>query len=55
MPIEDFAAILNAEPLALWRLQTMQAAKDAVKACLGRRGWAALRTPLLRLLYARET
>ena len=55
MPIEDFAAILNAEPRALWRLQMEQAAKDAVKACLGRRGWAALRTPLLRLLYARET
>ena len=55
MPIEDFAAILNAEPRALWRLQTMQAAKDAVKACLGRRGWAALRMALLRLRYARET
>jgi len=55
MPIERFAAILNGEPRALWRLQMEQAAKDAVKACLGRRGWAALRTPLLRLLYARET
>jgi len=55
MLIEDFAAILNAEPRALWRLQMMQAAKDAVKACIGRRGWAALRAPLLRLRYARET
>ena len=55
MPLEDFAAILNAEPRALWPLQMTQAAKDAAKACLGRRGWAALRTPLLRMRYARET
>jgi peptidoglycan/xylan/chitin deacetylase (PgdA/CDA1 family) len=55
MPLVDFVAILNAEPRALWRLQMEQAAKDAVKACLGRRGWAALRAPLLRLRYARET
>ena len=51
MPIEHFAAILNAEPRALWRVQMIQAAKDAVKACIGRRGWAVLRAPLLRLRY----
>jgi peptidoglycan/xylan/chitin deacetylase (PgdA/CDA1 family) len=55
MPIERFAAILNAEPRTLWRLQMEQAAKDAVMACLGRRGWAVLRMPLLRLRYPRET
>jgi peptidoglycan/xylan/chitin deacetylase (PgdA/CDA1 family) len=55
MPIEQFAAILNAEPRALWRLQTVAAVKDAVKACIGRRAWAALRVPLLRLRYPRET
>jgi peptidoglycan/xylan/chitin deacetylase (PgdA/CDA1 family) len=55
MPIETFAAIVAAEARALWRLQAIEAAKNTVKACLGRRGWAALRAPLLRLRYSQET
>jgi hypothetical protein len=54
MPVEQFAAIVNAEARALWPLQTIEAAKDVVKACLGRRGWARLRAPLLRLRYPEE-
>jgi hypothetical protein len=54
MPVEQFAAIVNAEPRALWQLQTIEAAKDVVKACIGRRGWARLRDPLLRLRYSQE-
>src|SRR5438132_1429380 len=54
MPIEAFAAIVEAEPRALWRLQMIEAAKDTVKACVGRRGWAALRRPLIRLRYSQE-
>lgn len=52
MPIEDFAAIVNAEPRALWRPQMIDAAKNVAKAFLGRRGWAALRAPLLKLRYS---
>lgn len=52
MPIEVFAAIVNAERRALWTLQTVELAKNAVKACIGRGGWARLRAPLLRLKYA---
>jgi peptidoglycan/xylan/chitin deacetylase (PgdA/CDA1 family) len=52
MKIEEFAAILNAERRALWRGQVIDAAKNVAKACLGRRGWAALRTPLLKLRYS---
>ena len=54
MPIEEFAAIANAEPRALWRLQMMEAAKSAVKACVGRRGWRRLRDPILRIRYPEE-
>lgn len=54
MPLELFAAIANAEPRALWGLQTVEVAKNAVKACLGRGGWARLRAPLLRMRYASE-
>ena len=54
MTLEDFAAILQAERRVLWRLQAIEAAKDLVKACLGRRGWAALRAPILRLRYAHQ-
>jgi peptidoglycan/xylan/chitin deacetylase (PgdA/CDA1 family) len=54
MPVEQFAAIVNAEARALWLLQTIEAAKDVVKACIGRRGWARLRDPLLRLRYSQE-
>ena len=54
MPVEQFAAILNAEPRALWQLQIIEAAKNMVKACIGRRGWARLRDPLLRLRYPEE-
>lgn len=51
MPVDEFAAIVNAERRALWRLQLVDAAKNAAKACLGRRGWNRLREPLLRLRY----
>jgi peptidoglycan/xylan/chitin deacetylase (PgdA/CDA1 family) len=51
MPVEEFAAIVNAERRALWRLQLVDTAKNAVKACVGRRGWNRLREPLLRLRY----
>ena len=51
MAIEEFAAIANAERRSLWRLQAMETAKRAVKACVGRRGWRRLREPLLRLRY----
>lgn len=54
MALEDFAAILNAEPRALWTLQALDAAKNAAKTFLGRRGWNRLRTPLMRLRYASE-
>jgi len=54
MPIEDFAAIANGEPRALWRLQAIEAAKNTVKACVGRRGWNLLRAPLLRFRYSQE-
>ncbi len=52
MPIDELTAILNAEPRALWTLQAVEAAKNAAKACLGRRGWNVLRTPLMRLRYS---
>ncbi len=52
MAVEDFTAILNAERRVLWRLQAIEAGKNVAKACLGRRGWAALRAPILRLRYA---
>ncbi|HJQ83425.1 MAG TPA: polysaccharide deacetylase family protein [Candidatus Binatia bacterium] len=55
MPIEDFAAIANAEARALWRLQMVDTMKGAVKACVGRRGWRVLRNPLLRLRYSEES
>jgi len=51
MLVEEFAAIVEAERGALWRLRTVEVAKYAAKACLGRRGWNRLRTPLLGLLY----
>jgi peptidoglycan/xylan/chitin deacetylase (PgdA/CDA1 family) len=54
MPIEEFVAILNAEPRALWTLQALDVAKNAAKACLGRRGWNRLRTPLMRFRYSEE-
>jgi peptidoglycan/xylan/chitin deacetylase (PgdA/CDA1 family) len=49
LEVEEFAAILNAEPRALWRMQVVDAAKNAAKACLGVSGWQRLRTPLLAL------
>jgi hypothetical protein len=52
MPIEEFAAIVNSEARALWRPQMIDAAKNVVKACLGRRGWAFVRAPLLKLRYS---
>jgi peptidoglycan/xylan/chitin deacetylase (PgdA/CDA1 family) len=49
MLVEDFSAVLNAAPRALWRMQAIEAAKNAVKVCLGMRGWQRLREPLLAL------
>jgi peptidoglycan/xylan/chitin deacetylase (PgdA/CDA1 family) len=51
MAVEEFAAIVDAQRGALWRLQTVEAAKNAAKACLGRRGWNRVRAPLLELFY----
>jgi peptidoglycan/xylan/chitin deacetylase (PgdA/CDA1 family) len=48
-PIETVAAITTGEPRALWRMQAVEAAKNAVKRCVGRRGWARLRAPILAL------
>jgi peptidoglycan/xylan/chitin deacetylase (PgdA/CDA1 family) len=49
MVVEEFAAIVNAERRALWRLQAIEAAKNAAKSCLGLEGWQRLRAPLLAL------
>ena len=46
---EEFAAIVNGESRSLWRMQAVEAAKNAAKACLGVDGWQRLRTPLLAL------
>jgi peptidoglycan/xylan/chitin deacetylase (PgdA/CDA1 family) len=47
MLIEEFSAIVNALPRALWRLQAVEAAKNAAKTCLGIHRWQRLRGPLL--------
>src|SRR5262249_18467873 len=49
MMIEDFGAIVNAVPRALWRLQALEAAKNALKTCLGIQRWQRRRGPLLAL------
>ena len=49
MLVEEFTSIINAEPRALWRMQAVEAAKNAAKACLGVQGWQRLRAPLLAL------
>jgi peptidoglycan/xylan/chitin deacetylase (PgdA/CDA1 family) len=54
LAIEDLVAIVNAEPRALWGLQAIELAKNAAKACLGRRGWNRLRAPLLRRRFGGE-
>lgn len=46
---EEFTSIVNAEPRSLWRMQAVEAAKNAAKACLGNGGWQRLRAPLLAL------
>ena len=46
---DEFLTLVNAERRALWRMQTVEAAKNAVKACLGAGGWQRLRAPLLSL------
>jgi peptidoglycan/xylan/chitin deacetylase (PgdA/CDA1 family) len=51
MLVEEFVAILNAEPRALWRMQAVEVAKNAAKACLGVGGWQRLRAPLLTRRY----
>jgi hypothetical protein len=50
--VDRFAAIANGERRTLWGMQTAEAAKNLVKACIGRRGWNLLRAPLMRLRYA---
>lgn len=54
MALEDFAAMVDAARGALWRERTLDVAKNAAKACLGRRGWQRLRAPLLGLLHRAE-
>jgi len=54
MPIDAFASIANAERRSLWGLQGVEMAKNAIKACVGRGGWARLRDPLLRLRYVAQ-
>jgi ligand-binding sensor domain-containing protein len=49
MLVDEFASVLNAERRALWRLQAIEAAKNAAKACFGQGGWQRLRAPLLAL------
>jgi peptidoglycan/xylan/chitin deacetylase (PgdA/CDA1 family) len=49
MLAEEFGAIVKAERRALWRMQAIDAAKNAAKACLGMQGWQRLRAPLLAL------
>lgn len=46
---DEFMAIANAEPGALWRLQAIEGAKGMVKRVLGVEGWGRLRGPLLAL------
>jgi peptidoglycan/xylan/chitin deacetylase (PgdA/CDA1 family) len=54
LPVEQFVSIVEGKPRSLWGPQAADAAKNAVKACVGRRGWNRLRTPLLRLRYTLE-
>jgi peptidoglycan/xylan/chitin deacetylase (PgdA/CDA1 family) len=49
LPAEEFASIVNGEARSLWRMQAVEAAKNAAKACLGVDGWQRLRAPLLAL------
>lgn len=49
MATDEFAAIAAGERRALWRIQAVEAAKNAAKACLGAEGWQRLRAPLLAL------
>lgn len=49
MLVEEFAAIVNAERRALWRMQAIEVAKNAAKSWLGVEGWQRLRAPLLAL------
>ena len=46
---EEFVTLVNTERRALWRMQALEAAKNAAKACLGVGGWQRLRAPLLAL------
>jgi peptidoglycan/xylan/chitin deacetylase (PgdA/CDA1 family) len=49
MTVEAFTAVLEATPRALWRLQAIEAAKNAAKSVLGVHGWQWVRAPLLTL------
>jgi hypothetical protein len=49
MDPEEFGDIVRASPRALWRLQAIEAAKSAAKACLGSERWQDVRASLLAL------
>jgi peptidoglycan/xylan/chitin deacetylase (PgdA/CDA1 family) len=49
MDADEFAGIVAAAPRALWRLQAVEAAKNAAKACLGSDRWQDVRASLLAL------
>jgi len=46
-PPEELGAIAAGEPRALWRMQSIDAMKNAAKRCLGPDGWQRIRGPLL--------
>lgn len=45
--LESVSAIAAGTPRALWTMQAIDGVKNLVKRCIGRRGWARLRTPVL--------
>jgi peptidoglycan/xylan/chitin deacetylase (PgdA/CDA1 family) len=49
LAVDDIGAIAAGEARALWRMQSVELVKNAVKRCLGAGGWQRLRAPLLSL------
>jgi hypothetical protein len=49
LAVDEFMAIADTHPRALWRLQAIEGAKGVAKRLLGVRGWGWLREPLLAL------
>ncbi|HWP64748.1 MAG TPA: polysaccharide deacetylase family protein [Candidatus Limnocylindria bacterium] len=49
LTVDEFAAIADAHPRSLWRLQLVEQLKGIAKRWLGPRGWNRLRAPLLAL------